>query len=131
MQRLPKILVNLLGFNALSAIGGGIGLVTGMLVLPPALLTHTSFTSYVAPGLILGVIVGGSSLFAAITLFVGARQALLLSGGAGLIMTGWIVIEVILIRAFSWLHGLYLVTGLAVTALAIYLTRFTTAQPAE
>ena len=131
MQQSHKILVGILCFNALSAIGGSIGLVTGTLVLPPALLTHTPFVSYVIPGLILGLIVGASSLSAAIAIVTAVRQALLLSAGAGLIMMGWIVVEVLLIRGGSWLHGLYLATGFAVVLLASTQSRLAERKPSK
>jgi hypothetical protein len=42
-----KVLTGVLLFNALSAIGGGIGLVTGTLPVPTLLLRHTPFDSFV------------------------------------------------------------------------------------
>ena len=119
MRNSTQILVSILGFNALSAIVGSIGLVTGALVLPAFLLRHTPFTSFIIPGLILGIVVGGSSLFAIFAVLVRTKLSLQISAGAGFIMIGWIVVETILIQGFSWLQGLYLLTGLAVSLLAI------------
>jgi len=119
MRNSTQILVSILGFNALSAIVGSIGLVTGALVLPAFLLWHTPFTSFIIPGLILGIVVGGSSLFAIFAVLVRTKLSLQISAGAGFIMIGWIIVETILIQGFSWLQGLYLLTGLAVSLLAI------------
>ena len=54
-------------FVALTAIGGGIALFTGLESderIPPEWLDGTPFKSYVIPGLILAVVVGGSAAIA-------------------------------------------------------------------
>lgn len=121
MFRKDKTLKGVLLFNALSAIGGGIGLVTGTLPVPTILLRHTPFDSFVIPGLFLGIIIGGSALTGAIALRAKARRARLISSAAGVIMVGWIAGETILVRGFSWLQGLYLLTGIVVVVLSWYL----------
>jgi hypothetical protein len=114
MPRTRKALIGISIFNAVSAIGGGASLVTGTLPVPEALLQHTPFSSYVIPGLFLGVIIGGSALAGSIALLAHARRSRLISAAAGVIMVGWIAGETILIRGFSALQGLYLLTGLLV-----------------
>jgi len=47
-------------FVAFTAIGGGVTLATGMDKFPAEWLTGTPFRSYLIPGLILAVVVGGS-----------------------------------------------------------------------
>ena len=121
MFRKGKTLKGVLLFNALSAIGGGIGLVTGTLPLPTMLLRHTPFDSFVIPGLFLTIIIGGSALTGAIALRTHARRARLISATSGVIMVGWIAGETILVRGFSVLQGLYLLTGLLVGVLSWYL----------
>ncbi len=121
MSRKDKTLKGVLLFNALSAIGGGIGLVTGTLPVPTMLLRHTPFDSFVIPGLFLGIIIGGSALAGAIALRAHAVRSRLISAAAGVIMVGWIAGETILVRGFSWLQGLYLLTGLLVVVLSWYL----------
>jgi len=112
-------LLPIAGFAALSAIGGALGLIllTGM-GIPLEYLRFTPFTSYVVPGLILGV-VGGSALAAVLLLLQRRRLAYLAAFAAGAIMTGWIIAEVLLIRHFSWLQLGYLVIGLALMGLAV------------
>ena len=121
MSRTYKPLVGLSLFNAVSALGGGISLVTGTLPVPQALLRNTPFDSFVIPGLFLGVVIGGSALIGAIALLVHAKRSRLISTAAGVIMVGWIIGETILIQGFSGLQGLYLLTGLLVTVGSWYL----------
>lgn len=105
-------------FNALTAIVGGIALMAGVLNPPMRLLEHTAFDSYVGPGAMLAIIVGGSSLYAFLILLLGKPYARQVAALAGIIMIGWILGEVLAIREFSWLQVFYLGTGSAVTALA-------------
>jgi hypothetical protein len=113
-----KVLTGVLLFNALSAIGGGIGLVTGTLPVPTLLLRHTPFDSFVVPGLILGIIIGGTALAAAVALRTQSPRSRALSRAAGAVMVGWIVGETVLVWGFSWLQGLYLLTGVVVVVLS-------------
>jgi len=116
-----RTLKGVLVFNALSAIGGGIGLITGTLPVPTMLLRNTPFTSFLIPALVLAIIVGGSALAGAIALQAQATRSRLISSAAGLIMVAWITAETILVRGFSWLQGLYLLTGIAVVFLSRHL----------
>ena len=129
MTRNGKTLVGVLLFNALSALGGGIGLVSGTLPVPTVLLRHTPFDSYVIPGLFLGIIIGVSALVAAVSLLAHARRSRLVSAAAGVNMVGWIAGETILVEGFSWLQGFYLLTGLLVVVMSWYLP--VSAPPAE
>jgi len=110
-------LFGLLGFNAVSAIGGGLALMTGWIAAPSSWFAHTGFNGPYFPGVILFAVVGGSSLLALVSQYrriVGASLASLL---AGTIMLFWITGEIASIRAFDVLQVIYLVTGLAVIAL--------------
>ena len=60
------IILALLSFNAVTAVGGGIMLMTGGIEPPSAWLQNSVFASYFIPGLILASLVGGSALLAAI-----------------------------------------------------------------
>ena len=59
-----RTLMVVLGFNALSQIAGGIGLLTGAINPGLSLLQGTPFADYTMPGLILSVVAGGGSLAA-------------------------------------------------------------------
>jgi hypothetical protein len=120
IPRAHLALLVMTGFAAISAIGGGIGLIlfNGM-GIPLAYLRSTPFTSYVVPGLILVLVVGGSAFAALLALLLRNRWASLLAFAAGAVMTGWIIVEVLLIHQFSWLQLVYLVTGLSLMGLVV------------
>ena len=73
------------------------------------------------PGLFLGVVIGGSALAGAVALLTQAKGSRPVSAAAGVIMVGWITAETGLIQGFSWLQGLYLLTGLLVAVGSWYL----------
>jgi len=113
----------------LTAIAGGIGLLTGAIPFSLAWLHGSPFSDYTIPGLALGLLVGGCSLFAAATILGGRRVGVLASAGAGLLMMGFEVVEVAVIDRFggSWLaiaialQALYAGAGLAMFSLAAFL----------
>ena len=120
---------------ALSAIGGGIVMLDGtyqdgVLIeaggrgrFPPEWLHNTPFSDYTIPALILAIGVGGSSLIAVVTVFTGREVGVLASlVAAGLSMSGYIVVEVVMLRqGVSWIEGLHFGFGLVISGLAAYL----------
>jgi hypothetical protein len=94
-------LVGLLAFNGIGAIGGGIALINGTIDMPLRLLQGSPFSDYTIPGLILALIVGISSLAAAIVVWKRAEGAALASIAAGAILLGWIVTEFVMIPS-AW-----------------------------
>ena len=111
MSATRRTVVGLHLFNAVSAVGGGIALIVGGLGVPTTLLRHTPFESFVVPGIFLAVIIGGSATIGATALIANWRQATAISAAAGAVMVGWIAGETVLVEGFSWLQGLYLLTG--------------------
>jgi hypothetical protein len=114
MSRRGRILFWLLLFNGVSAAGGGIALMTGVIPEQASWIQHTDFSSQYYPGVILMAIVGGSSLIAALAMAKRAVGWQLSSILAGVIMLFWIVGEIASIRAFHFLQVIYLATGAAV-----------------
>lgn len=109
-------------FNALSAIGGGIAiLTTNGLGMPAAFLASGPFTTFFWPGLILLIVVGGSQTLAATLLLMRRESSLLWSAVAGFGMIIWIFTETGLIRGFSWLQVLYFATGTVQLVLVVAL----------
>jgi hypothetical protein len=109
------------GFVALTAIGGGVALVLGLEAtrFGPEWLEGTPFRSYLVPGLLLSLAVGGSAAVATVATIVGWHGGLL-SALAGLVLVGWIVGEVAILNqpAPTRTEGVYFVAGLLVLALA-------------
>ena len=101
-------------FNGLSAVGGGLALIVGLIPEQPSWVEHTSFSDNYFPGVILMAVVGGSALVAALSMVKRVDGWQLASIVAGMIMVFWIVGEVASIRGFHFLQVIYLVTGLLV-----------------
>lgn len=113
------------GFVALTAIGGGVALVVGLEAdleaerFGPEWLEGTPFRSYLVPGLLLSLAVGGSAAVATAATIIGWHGGLL-SALAGLVLVRWIVGEVAVINqpAPTRSEGVYFVAGLLILALA-------------
>lgn len=112
-----RLLLGLLAFNALTATLGAVSLIAGINNPPQSWLAATPFSSYVVPGLILGVVVGGSSLLALIAFVRREGFAPTAAFIAGLILIGWILGEVLFIKQLSWLQGLYCAIGVLLVSL--------------
>ncbi len=107
-----RTLVALLFFGALSSfVGAVIGVAANGAGVPLSYLDHTPFTSFVLPGLILGVVVGGTQLGGAIALLAKHRQGPLLATVAGFGMLIWIFAELAILRQYSWLQTGYFALG--------------------
>ena len=105
-------LVGITGFNALSAIGGGIAvLVTNGLGMPTSMLASGPFISFTWPAVILAVVVGGSQVLAGVLLVARREVSLLWAAVAGFVMLIWIFVETIMIGGGSFLQVLYFATG--------------------
>jgi len=109
MARAALVIVTV--FNALSALAGGIAILTGWLVMPDSMLANGPFDSFVWPGVILLVVVGGTQTLASVLLLLRRESALVWSAVSGFGMTIWIFVETGIIAGISWLQGLYFATG--------------------
>ena len=105
-QQLPPVkheviriaLVVIAAIIATSAIAGGVGLLRGVVFgykVPLSWLAGTPFSDYTIPGLVLAIVVGGGALLAAATVFIHREWAVLVSVLAGLLMAGYLVVEVV------------------------------------
>ncbi len=106
---------------ALSAIAGGLWLAAGRSTLPLAWLAGTPFSDYTIPGLVLAIVVGGSALIAAATVFIHREWAVFVSVAAGLLMAGYEVVRVAMIGHLDWFYEVSFVFGLVIFGLATYL----------
>ena len=116
-----SVLTTLLGAVAVFDILYGILVLTRVITLTPVEFQGTPFTDATVPMLLLAIVVGGSSLLAAATVFIGHAWSLFLAVAAGVIMIAWEVTEIAMVQQFAWLQPIFMAIGVAVIALAAYL----------
>lgn len=117
MNRLAVVFLTL--FVGAGAVFGGIGLISEAgLGMDTAWLDGTPFSSYVVPGYILLIAVGGSNLVASTLLLMRHEQAPAFAFLAGVILTGWITAQVAMIGLLNVLQPIYFVLGLLTMAFA-------------
>lgn len=69
--------------------------------VPREYLAGTPFTTFVVPGLILGIVVGGTQLAASVALLTRRSWAARMSAVAGFGMLIWIFAEMAIINTYS------------------------------
>jgi hypothetical protein len=103
---------------AQSVIAGSLLLVAGRSGMPLAWLAGTPFSDYTIPGLVLVIVVGGSALLAAATVFIYREWAVLVSAVAGLLLIGYLVVQAAMIDHLDWFYAACFVFGVAIFGLA-------------
>lgn len=115
---LRRTLLFLLFFGAVSSLAGGVlGVFMNGAGVPLAYLENTPFTSYLVPGLILAVVIGGTQMSAAVSTLKRSDHSNALSAVAGFGMLIWIFVELALMSEYSWLQAAYFAVGVAELAL--------------
>jgi menaquinone-dependent protoporphyrinogen oxidase len=98
--------------TGITAIAGGIALVAspdGALIhMPTSLLSHSPFSTFLVPGLLLALVVGAANVIAGwlVTRDRPSANAWAFAGGAALF--GWIVTEIAMLRTINILQCVYL-----------------------
>lgn len=82
-------------FLALTALAGGIQLLEGTYAPSVDMLNGSFFKDYTIPGLALGLIVGGSAIFAAVLLIRRSKYSILFAATAGVIIVFFEFVEVL------------------------------------
>lgn len=112
-------------FTGVTALGGGVELMrwrTGAAWLPPLeILEKTPFDDYFLPGLMLLLLVALPNLVAGIRITRRHPREERSVLGAGALLTGWIVGEMLLLRTAEWLQIVYLAVGLLTLAVGGWL----------
>lgn len=123
-----RIAISLItGFIALTAIGGGIALLSGAegSRFPLEWLQGTPFKDYTIPALLLTFAVGGSALLSCIAMFRNLKNSSILSLAAGSIMVGFIFIEEVILKQIppgpTLTEILYFILGFAILVLSSFL----------
>lgn len=107
-------------FSLVSALAGMAGLTLGGgMGLPREWIEGSVFSSYLWPGVILGVVVGGAQALALAAQYARFDLAWGLHAAAGLVMMIWIFVEIALMLVWSPLHGIYFATGLVQVVIAV------------
>lgn len=106
---------------ALNAMGGGIYGLTGARDVPLELLQGSPFTTFFVPSLILLLVIGGSSAVASAAVIARWRSARRFALTAGVLLLGWIAVQLSIIGYVSWLQPTMAALGVAIVALAAIL----------
>lgn len=123
------LLVVLEAFVALTSIVCGVGLAVGVIQFPLVWLVGGPVHDYIILGWVMAILVGGSSLLAALTMLTGREVGVLFSVLAGLLLMGFEVVEVSLVdrNLGIWLllvvplQTIYSLIGLTMIGLAVFL----------
>jgi hypothetical protein len=99
------------GAVAVAAFAGAAGLVGGSIDLGATIDRRLPFDSLEFAAVALVVVVGLPMAAAAILSWRGGTKANLLAITAGALLVGWIAVEVLIIRSFSWLQPIFLLAG--------------------
>ena len=122
MKTLLFILVSII---AISSTLSGLMMISdpggGILRLPPGLLEATPFKNYFIPGILLAVIAGGINIIAVYTNMTNSTTRYNWSIAGGVVITGWITAQMILIQSLHWLHFIYLGAGVLIILIAYQL----------
>jgi hypothetical protein len=107
------ILLFITGLNALAA---GYGFITDPsgegLGMKTEYLRFSFFNNFLIPGIILFTAIGLLSIVTVIFAIKKARLYPLFIFIEGCLLTGWIVVQIMLVKDFNWLHFTFLVVGL-------------------
>jgi uncharacterized membrane protein len=118
---------SLQAFIGLGALAGGFGLVKdpsgSALGVPLSFLEGSPFPDFLIPGIFLLVVNGVGSMIGAVLSFTRRRYAQEIAIVLGAILVAWIVIQVVIIRSFSWMHILYFILGVVEFGIGLYIRR--------
>jgi hypothetical protein len=103
---------------AINAFGGGYYGMAGAKDVPIEWLKNTPFQNYFIPGLILFVVVGGTSLFAAYVVFKRLSYARSTALVSGIVILVWLIIQMAIIGYVSWMQPATAVAALLILFLA-------------
>src|SRR5687767_12834485 len=125
IKNIRLVSVFLLLFNGLNAIGSGWFLMTDptgvTLGMSTVFLEHSPFNNFLIPGIILFVAIGLFSIAAAVFAILRSVYYAKLVFFQGIILTGWIIIQMMLLRRTNFLHILFGAIGILLVVFGIVL----------
>jgi membrane-associated protease RseP (regulator of RpoE activity) len=122
-----KILLFLLvAFVALTATISGLVMIAnpvdgGILNLPKELLSNTPFKNFLLPGILLTGLVGCVNIMAIVRQIQQHPHRYNWAIAGGVMISGWIIVQMIMINALTWLQLVYLGTGVLIALTAYQL----------
>lgn len=121
---MKKILIFILSLQGLSAVAGGEELIrtngSGMKV---EWLANSPFDSFLIPGLLLILVIGGTSLGASFLLIKKHKRELEASTVAGFGILIWIFAQIYMIQMASFLQAVYFASGIIILSLTFEILR--------
>lgn len=111
------------GLIAFSAYAGAVGLIGGGITFGDTIDARLPFGSLVLAGAALLAIVAIPMTVASVAGGRHARHGADIVFGAGLLLVGWIAVELAFIKAYSWFHPTYLVAAIVVLGLGWLMNR--------
>ncbi len=119
------LLLLLVSFITVTAVVSGLLMISNpdgkILGLSTELLGGTPFQGFRIPGMLLTIFVGGTNLIAVIFNLQRNKNRYNWAMAGGSMITGWIVIQMILINITYWIQFLYLGIGVLIILLAYQL----------
>jgi hypothetical protein len=119
------LLFLLISFIAVTATLTGLLLIShpdgALLNLPLSLLEGTFFKSYLIPGFLLAIIVGGVNLLAVFYNLKKDRSRYDWAMAGGFVVSGWVAIHLLIIHTAHWLPIFYFGIGVIIFLLAYQL----------
>ena len=89
-------------------------------------LKHSPFKDYFIPGLVLFVINGVFNLVAAVFILFRWKPYIIMLSLQGVMLSGWILVQVIMLQDFNILHGVFLAIGILLWTFAFILNKAAT-----
>jgi len=115
----------LVSFVTVTAVPSGLILIAvpdgSTLKLSAELLDQTPFKDFRIPGILLAILVGGTNLIALFFQIKKSKSQTNWSIAGGILLCGWIIIQMILTGNFHWLQALYLFFGIFIILIAYQL----------
>ncbi len=106
-------LAGLAAVNAVAAWAGAVGLLVGWIDFGARLDRRLPFDSLVLAGLALAAIVAIPSTVVAVLAWRGDPRTPLVTTALGVLLIGWIVVQLLFLQSFSFFQPLYAAIGVA------------------
>jgi len=92
-----------------------------LLHLPLSVLYRSPFKNFLIPGILLTVFVGSVNLLAVFYNLQRDPKRYKWATAGGVMITGWIITQILIIQSAHWLHFLYLGIGILIILIAYQL----------